>query len=382
MDLYAHLKQEAGKLKLRGLRLLAEGSAESSFEASVTLHAAARRERAASVSLASSLRDARLISAIEECGCYIDAQAPRWANRAWTKIISLINQVDSPDSANSLSLEADTLLTPYDYDASRGLPGLLHYMGPSIPAADIADQRLNRIRDKFFKQQHRFRKAILNCPTLMERAYKGSVVATEAPKRIALERELENLAGRFTGDAHLWFFLFRIRDLSNKSVPALEALWHATKLEPNDAQFRLLHLYAISDIPEYHRTYEEMLNSVFENREREFFEALIFHALSMIRIADSDPRQADNVLRMAQEDLRLAAQKQPLRHGSDDLRKAQFLLNAKLAGKVPSREELVAQGILQASEQGPVSADVAFLMQQQLKHEFTMAADAELRTTA
>ncbi|WP_123784164.1 hypothetical protein [Corallococcus macrosporus] len=377
MDSLSDFKRNASRLKMRGMRLRAEGGWEKRFEAAVALHDAARLERAVRVSLVDGSWDVRLVCAIEECGCYVDAGAPRSARRAWGDIAELLIHASDHRVGVVRGGEQSVREPMFVRDVGVSIPGMIHYMGErEIAVPRIEDSRLGKLSERFAEQQREFYRAVRKCAVLRNSASRGALVPNGLSERAKLERELETLIGLFPGDAHLWFSLYRVRESLGRPGVAIASLYRAFLLEPYDDALKVMYMYALSRSADHVDEYVSLLNAVFENRYDESHEALVFHALGMMRIAKNEPAHRDVALGTAREDLRLASLKSPRRGSSMDFERTQSILETMLRGEEPSRDEMVEQGILAADSQVDFGDDWTFLMQKQLASGLGLGGDS------
>ncbi|MBN1610144.1 MAG: hypothetical protein JW940_26190 [Polyangiaceae bacterium] len=182
---------ESGHFKVAAAARLAEGGTEALFEASVLFHAAARAERRALEATEAPTPEDRLRSAVEVCGCLIDALDPsavlEWA---WGRVL----------------------------EASEPLPET---------EARAIRARLDGKFGSFLRSYQRVLKHTPKTASAMERG--------KAPEQA---RELGILLSAFPGDPRFWSSLASVQRTNGNVRACWDAIQRARRLDPEDTAIR------------------------------------------------------------------------------------------------------------------------------------------------
>jgi hypothetical protein len=141
---------ETSKLKLAARSRLLEGDKDARYEAAVLFHAAARAERRALHAMDRPSAEARLASAIEQCGCLIDGRDPTAVLEAsWGEVLDASARVND-ETARAMRARIDpdraALVAEYARVLAK-LPALKAWIESAGPAA--ATPALRREADRF-----------------------------------------------------------------------------------------------------------------------------------------------------------------------------------------------------------------------------------------
>lgn len=186
LDAYKLALAGTGRLKMRALALLAEGTGESKFEAAVLLHEVARAEQRAIRALEGASNEVRLASAVERCWCLLEGLDPYGAGNAYGEVLA----------------------------ASNG-----------VPLARATAFRA-RLEPKFKKVHADYANALSRSPTFRQ-ASRGRTSSAITPT----EAEVEALLRLFPGMPWLWFQRSLI---ARRPADAWRFVRAAAKLDPDD----------------------------------------------------------------------------------------------------------------------------------------------------
>jgi hypothetical protein len=187
LDAYKLALAGTGRLKMRALALLAEGTPESRFEAAVLLHEVARAEQRAIRAIDGAPPEVRLASAVERCWCLLEGLDPRAAGNAYGDVLA----------------------------ASKQLP---------IARASAFRARLE---PKFKRVHSDYATAMNRSPTFRRDARGQRVSSAVAPT----DAEVGALLRLFPGTPWLWFQRSLI---ARRHADAWKFIRAAAKLEPDD----------------------------------------------------------------------------------------------------------------------------------------------------
>jgi hypothetical protein len=129
---------ESSKLKLAAKARLAEGGKDARYEAAVLLHAAARAERRVLLAFEAIPAEARLVSAVERCGCLIDGSDPTAVlEDAWRDVLDASDRLPR-QAARAIRSRIDpkmsAFLSEYQETLTR-TPALKAWMEAGAPWA-------------------------------------------------------------------------------------------------------------------------------------------------------------------------------------------------------------------------------------------------------
>jgi hypothetical protein len=321
-DVYEFSLASSGKVKLRATAKLAEGSSEATFEACVLLHEAARIERRAIEALPSCPSTARLAASIEECWCLLEGRDPPRAGDVWGRLLREKEEVDEP----------------------------------------TAKAMLSRLAPRYEHDQRDFAKVVARCPTLLRLRAGASVAAASASERQSGLDELGRLLGEYPGATGFWWMTYRLAEGHGDKKRAWDALTRSRQLEPENPRFEAMSfLVAAWALPR--AAAEQHIARARGSFDRAGAEVCLMYAFAEITLARSGPpaKRREHWRRSLD-----AAQAGLAQAGSEGIRRnlkaAQLLLQALLAGRRPTMDILYLAGLGELAVTANPSADVAELL--------------------
>jgi hypothetical protein len=313
LDAYRLSLAGTGRLKMRALALLAEGTNDARFEAAVMLHEVARAEQRAVRALGQPSDEVRLSSAVERCWC-------------------LLEGLDLPGAANAYG---DVL------EASKNLP----------PEQAVAMR--SRLEPRFEKTRAQYAKAV-QALSSVRRVRSGEPSWSAPPPR---DEELDRVLREFPGVASLWFW----RSLAaRRPRDAWSFVRRAARLEPDDSRFvagsvRLASTVLSRDeLKEFVDTTTQALTT-----ETAAADVWLFLALAHVDLASSDRgAQKASRLRMALDACIEGASRvgsTPAVEGGlhQTLRAVRLAVTAMLDGRTPDESVLYEAGLGELAAETP-----------------------------
>lgn len=318
-DVYALNLATSGKLKLRAKSFLAEGSPESVFEACVLLHEAARVQQRAVSALSACPPATRLSSAAEECWCYVEGRDPPRAADAWGQVLRARQDIDST----------------------------------------TAEAILARITPLFESSQREFASAVKSSSVLLAARDLGSLALLSATERDRARKELALILASFPGATSLWWLQYRLAEAADRKDDAWEALSRARRLAPENPRFLAMSLlvatWALSRAEA-----EKHIAPVRASFDRLGAEVCLLYACSEMMLARKAPSAERRTRWQRGLDAAQAGLAQVEAEGlRKNLRAAQMLLQALLAGRKPTMDILYLAGLSDLALASQRSADVA-----------------------
>ena len=294
----------ASKLKLRATALLALGRPDEVFEASVLLHAAARRELRAVRGL-SVPTQTRIGALTEACGLLVDARDPAGAGRVYADLLKVLHE------------DADGAPVPPKLDRAYG---------------DL---------------QARF--AAAQADTMMAALPPWALRSGFARAR----REAASMTRVFPGVATWWSIRFHLAERQGDLDEAWGWLERAQLLEPDDEKFFALRLRTSHVRP------TDEVDALFDQGYRRLKQSsaqfCLFYALAELLQHRRHPERA---LEAAQ----LGLTKSLTEEERQRLRAAQLFAQVFMTGQTPSAEQLYLAGMADLAVQVKKGDDVTQLL--------------------
>jgi hypothetical protein len=314
---------EGSKLKLAAKARLAEGGREARYEASVLLHAAARAERRLMLTMDASAAEARLVSAVERCGCLIDGADPTAVLAdAWRDVL------DASDRVSAVTR-----------GAIRG-----------------------RIDPKMSRFVAEYQRVLTKTPALKAWMEAGAPWAGAR----AMLRELNRFLSAFPGDARAWVIKSAAHQEAGDAAAAWSAVRRARDLSPEDMIVRPVEISLVPLVlppaeaaSRLDAVYAEILRG---EASADLCFGFIGAALALARRGTHRRELLQQAFDCATEGLTL----QPLGPGDHKaLRAMQLILREMIAGRKPGLDILYRCGLgtlaaARASEDDKIARCVSF----------------------
>jgi hypothetical protein len=321
-DVYELNLAMSGKLKLRASARLAEGSADTIFEACVLLHEAARVERRAIDSLPGCPASTRLVSSIEECWCLVEGRDPERAGRAWGNVLQNLGRVDTATGAAMLV----------------------------------------RLRPRFEASERAFKRVLAGSKNLMALRGGGSLIPATKEGRLAIHREVQQILEAFPGAISFWWASYRLLEAMGDKKGAFASLGKARLLDPENRRFEALRLLLAAQwLPE--KAADEYLDGVRSSLENAGAAVCLMYAHAEIELAKkaAAPKvRWSRALDAANAGLTQA----PAESLRKNLKATQLLLTALLAGQEPTLDILYLAGLGELAATAQSTKNVAALVTQ------------------
>lgn len=321
-DVYQVNLATSGKLKMRALGRLAEGTDEAVFDACVLLHEAARLQRRAVDALPMCPPITRLTSAVEECWCYVEGHDPPRAADAWGDVLRAQKEVES----------------------------------------EAAKSVLSRLEPRFRATHQAFSGAIRSSATLLAirdaRRLSGLMPAELTKAR----KELGMVLTKFPGAASFWWMQYRLAEASEKKQDAWNALARCRRLEPDNQRFLAMSLLVAAwALPT--SAADKAIASAWGSLVRAEPGVCLMYALAEIALAR---REHASGRKLRWKRAREAADMGMARVDSESLRRnlkaTQLLLNELLAGREPTMDILYLAGLPELATMEKPNANVADIL--------------------
>lgn len=334
-EVYTLLLVGSGKLKMRATARLAEGTADSVFEACVLLHEAARAERRAIAALASCPATTRLTAVVEECFCLVEGRDPVGAAGAWARVLRERREVD---------------------------PG-------------VASALLARLEPRYVKASREFQARLAGCTTLVKHLQADGGVASSARERASELREVRRVLKDFPGSAMFWWRAYRLLEADGDLTPAWDALSNARRLEPENSRYHAISLVLAAKALPRHEA-DEQLQRVRASLDSLGPDVCLMYAHAELELARKSRKQAR--WQRARDAVERGLASAPSMWLSKNLRATRLILDSLLAGREPSFDILYDVGlgeeVATASPGGNVIELVTRLSKRQINTDAPLAA--------
>jgi hypothetical protein len=324
-DIYTLNLASSGKLELRAKGLLAVGTPEAAFQASVLLHEAARIQRLAVDALPSCPPATRLASAAEQCWCLIQARDPIGAVNAWGEVLRSREGVDSA--------------------TAKGI--------------------LSRVAPRFEALRFEFAELMAASPSLFAIMQAGSLGSPAAAERKYARREIAQALTSFPGAPGLWYLQYRLEEADEAKRDAWASLSRARTLTPNNPRFVALSLVVATwALPAQEA--EEYIAGIRGALDRAPAEVCLMYGLAELNLAKKGADLNSRWSR-ALEAVNVGLTRATRERLRKNLRAAQLLLIELLAGREPTMEIFYLAGIGDVASTAKRSANVIDLLTTRLR---------------
>jgi hypothetical protein len=313
---YESASLDASELKLKAMRMAVAGREQ--FAISCVLHAASRAERFALSLISRPPAETQMLSLVEQCGCWINAKAPRWAEMAWRQLVAI---------------------------------------GP-VAGANFARSVTASIVAPYLEQQARWTAALTQVPNFTALMKRDTFAPASSEEADLVRPEVANLLQAFPGDIHLWYALYRVESVANRRVVALEMLWRTHQLDPTEQRVAGIYLSVLSTVPEMREVFEHKIDE-YEGSIREAdFEFLVMYSLLVLGLARTDTTGRAKRLELAERAIAEAQQRnEKADYMLGDLECAVWVLHELKNGRSATVGDLIAAGLVPAHEAGPINDD-------------------------
>jgi len=328
-DRYALTLASSGKLKLRAKALLADGSADAIFTASVLLHEAARAQRRATELLPECPPLTRLTSAVEECACLVEALDPPGAADAWGDVLRSKDGLDA-----------------------KAVRAVVSRLGPKYESLHGA-----------------FARAVAASPALLAMRNARTIDGLTAAERSTARKELAVVLATFPGVTSFWWLGYRLAEAEDDKSAAWDALRRARELEPNNPRFRAMSLLVAAwALPL--AAAERHLESARGSLERSEAELCLMYAVAQISLARK-ASEADRKRRWrhARDAADIGVARATTGGLRKDLRAVQLVLRELLAGRKPTIDVLYLAGLGELASIAKTNENIVDLLTTRFRRE-------------
>jgi hypothetical protein len=225
--------------------------------------------------------------------------------------------------------------------------------------SSTAEAILSRITPRFEASQREFASAVKSSPMLLATRDAGNLAVLNATERGRARDELASVLARFPGATSFWWMRYRLAEADERKKEAWEALSRARRLAPENRRFLAMSLLvAVWALPPAEA--EKYIAPIRGSFDRSGAEVCLMYAFSEINLARKAPSAERHIrwqrgLDAAQSGL-AQVESEGLRR---NLKAAQMLLQALLAGRKPTMDILYLAGLSELAVTSKPSADVA-----------------------